>query len=374
MLSKQIVIERAHELGFDDVGFTTAERFDAQDDILRSRREAYTWLKDAGIDLFEGTDPKTMLADARSIIVLIENYCRDAFPASLVGKFGRCYLDDDRITQDGLTRRLKAFRAFLREHGVASKVPFHLPHRLAAARAGLGDFGKNCLFYSNKVARHSSWVLPLAVVVDYEFAPDESTIGVGCPESCRNACIAACPMGALEGPRRVDPRKCISFLTYSGEGLTPIELREPMGLWLYGCDRCQDVCPRNQAWMAQELPVSERVSARAADFDLARLLHMDAVFFETRIWPHMFYAPPTDRWRWQMNAARAMGNTWDRCYVPDLIRAFGEAEDERVRAMAAWALGRLGGAEARATLETAVGECSGILQEEVAQALAACLE
>src|SRR5574340_513464 len=25
-----------------------------------------------------------------------------------------------------------------------SKVPFHLPHRLAAARAGLGTFGKNC--------------------------------------------------------------------------------------------------------------------------------------------------------------------------------------------------------------------------------------
>lgn len=128
-----------------------------------------------------------------------------------------------------MTRRLKAFRAFLREYGVASKVPFHLPHRLAAARAGLGDFGKNCLFYSNKVARQSSWVLPLAIVVNCEFAPDESTIGVGCPAWCRNACIAACPTGALEGPRRIEPRKCISFLTYHGEGLTPIELREPKG-------------------------------------------------------------------------------------------------------------------------------------------------
>lgn len=374
MLSKEMVIARALELGFDDIGFTSAERFNTQDEILQSRKEAYTWLKDAGINLFEGTDPRKILADARSIIVLIENYCREAFPASLTGKFGRCYLDDDRITQDGLTRRIKTFRTFLREHGIESKVPFHLPHRLAAARAGLGDFGKNCLFYSNKVARHSSWVLPLAVVVNHEFEPDEPTFGTGCPKWCHNACIAACPTSALKAPRQIDPRKCISFLTYYAEELTPVELREPMGVWIYGCDRCQDVCPRNQAWMAQELPVSEKVSARAPDFDLSRLLHMDAAYFESRIWPHMFYTPPTARWRWQMNAARAMGNTRDRRYVPDLIQACHQAEDERVRAMAAWALGRLGGTEARATLEAAVGTGSGMLQEEVAQALKACLD
>jgi len=368
MVSKQAIIDRAHELGFEDVGFTTAEPFAAQDDVLRSRQEAYAWLKEVGIDLFEGTDPKAILADARSIIVLIEGYCRETFPASMVGKFGRCYLDDDRITRDGLTRRLKAFRGFLREDGIESKVPFHLPHRLAAARAGLGDFGKNCLFYSNKTARRSSWVLPLAVVVDRAFSPDDPTIGVGCPTWCRNACMAACPTGALEGPRRIDPRKCISFLTYYGEGPTPPDLREPMGVWMYGCDHCQDVCPRNQAWLAQELPMNEKVCARAADFDLTKLLHMDAAYFETRIWPHMFYTPPSDRWRWQMNAARAMGNTLDRRYVPDLIRALQENDDERVRTLAAWALDRLGGAEARVALETASDDRAEMVREEVARA------
>jgi epoxyqueuosine reductase len=372
MLSKEMIIERAYALGFDDIGFTAAEAFAAQDEILRARADDYDWLKQDGLDLFEGTDPKNILPDARSIIVLIESYCREAFPPSLVGRFGRCYLDDDRITQDGLTRRIKAFRNFLREDGIASKVPFHLPHRLAAARAGLGDFGKNCLFYSNKAARHSSWVLPLAFVVDRAFAPDDPTIGIGCPAWCRNACMAACPTGALTGPRQIDPRRCISFLTYHCEDLTPLELREPMGLWLYGCDHCQDVCPRNRAWAAQKLPVNERVAARAGDFDLERLLHMDAAHFETRVWPHMFYIPPTGRWRWQMNAARAMGNTCDRRYVPELIRAFRENEDERVRAMAAWALGRLGGAEARAFFETAMDQCEGIVREEVCQALEMC--
>ena len=370
MLSRQAIIDCAHELGIEDVGFTTAEPFTTQDEILQSRAEAYAWLKDIGVDLFTGTDPKNILPNARSIIVLIECYFREAFPASLEGKFGRCYLDDDRITRDGLTRRLKAFRAFLRGDGIESAVPFNLPHRLAASRAGLGDFGKNCLFYSNKVARGSSWTVPLAVVVDREFPPDEPTLGVGCPDWCRNACIAACPTGALEGPRRIDPRKCISCLTYHGQEMTPLELREPMGLWLYGCDRCQEVCPRNQAWLAQELPMNAKVAARAPDFDLSRLLHMDAAHFETRVWPHMFYTPPTDRWRWQMHAARAMGNTHDRRYIPDLARAMRENEDERVRAMAAWALGRLGGSEARASLEMAANDTAQIVRDEIGRALA----
>ncbi len=368
VLSRETIVERARELDFEDVGFTTAEPFSTQDAVLAERRESYEWLKRVGVDLFEGTDPRKILPDAKSIIVLIESYCREAFPASLLGRFGRCYLDDDRITRDGLTGRLQEFRGFLKEHGVKSKVPFHLPHRLAAARAGLGSFGKNCLFYSRKVARQSSWTLPLAVVVDQEFAPDTPSIGVGCPDWCRNACVAACPTAALKGDRKIDPKRCISFLTYHGEGLTPLELREPMGVWIYGCDQCQNVCPRNRAWLAQALPMNKRAEAIEPYFALRKLLHMDAAYFGTHIWPHMFYMPPDERWRWQMNAARAMGNTNDRQYVPDLAQALKDNEDERVRAMAAWALGRLGGSAARQALESARGDPSAIVREEVAAA------
>jgi len=150
---------------------------------------------------------------------------------------------------------------------------------------------------------------------------------VGCPDWCQNACIAACPTRALEGNSRIDPRKCISYLTYFGEGMTPLELREPMGMFVYGCDRCQNVCPRNQPWLAQELPI----------FELSRLLHMDRQYFETYIWPHMFYMSSEDLWRWKMNVARVMGNSRDEKYITDLARAFEENPDERVRGMTAWA-------------------------------------
>jgi len=369
MVSRNEIIEKAYELGFGDVGFTSAEPFESQKEILLQRQKEYAWAFKTGLDLLAGTDPKNILAEAKTIIVLMEVYFKEAYPSSLERHFGRCYLDDDRIRQDRLAARIKAFRGFLRDHGIQNKVPFHLPHRLAAARAGMGTFGKNCLFYSNKVVAKGSWVLPVAVVVDQEFTPDESTLEVGCPEWCRNTCLVACPTGALKGPRHIDPYKCISFLTYFGQGLTPLELREPMGLWVYGCDRCQNVCPRNAPWLARDLPMNQKVAAMVDDFRLEKLLHMDVPYFTDRIWPHMFYMSDRDIWRWKMNVARAMGNSLDDRYVPELMKALKENGDERVLGMIAWALGRIGGVEARSALGDVLPKSEGLVKEEVEAAL-----
>ena len=350
-LSREQVIEQAHKLGMVDIGFTTAERFTSQDEILNSRKASYEWTHEVGWPLSEGTDPKKLLENAKSIIVIVEPYFREAFPPSMVGKFGRCYQDDDRITRDGFTPRLINLLKYLGDNGIKSKVPFHMPHRLTAARAGLGTFGKNNFFYSNKLARKSSWIIPVPIIVDYEFPPDEPTTEIGCPDWCKNACIAACPTGALNSPNKIDPRKCISFLSYYGEDIPPLEIREQMGLWVYGCDRCQDVCPRNQPWLAQQLPVNERVAAKEDHFRLQKLLDMDRQYYEANVWPHMFYTSSDDLWRWRMNAARSMGNSLDAKYVPDLIRAFQENGDERVKGMCAWALGRFGGEKVKAALE-----------------------
>ncbi|MEW6335628.1 MAG: 4Fe-4S double cluster binding domain-containing protein [Thermodesulfobacteriota bacterium] len=370
MLGKQEIVDKSRKCGFEDAGFTTAEPFTSQRALLDQRTEEYGWAIRAGLDLPAGTDPRTILPGAKSIIVVIEPYFREAFPPSLERHFGRCYLDDDRMTGDRLGKRIKALRSYLRENGIDSKVPFHLPHRLAAARAGLGTFGKNCLFYSRSVAAGGSWVTPIALVVDRAFDPDEPTLEVGCPAWCNNACIAACPTGALRGPRHIDPRRCISYLTYFGGDQTPRELREPMGLCVYGCDRCQDVCPRNSPWLARELPMNRKAAGMVDDFRLEKLLHMDRAFFVEKIWPHMFYMSDGDLWRWKANAARAMGNTLEEAYIPELVRAFGESGDQRVAAMIAWALGRIGGNSARRSLESFLPGSLSPVQEEIRAALA----
>jgi epoxyqueuosine reductase len=372
MLSRDQIIEKARELDFADIGFTTAEPFEAQRKILKEREAEYAWTRATGRDLTAGTDPKNALQEARTIIVLLDLYFRKSYPRNLEPFFGRCYLDDDRVTQDGMAVRLKAFRSFLRQNGMNSKVPSDLPQRIAAARAGLGTFGKNCLLYSNAVARQRSWVTPIPLVVDAEYEPDQPTLEVGCPDWCKNACIVSCPTGALKGPRHIDPLRCVSYLTYRGSGLTPLEFREPMGIYVYGCDRCQNVCPRNAPWLAENLPENERVIKKSADFQLEKLLHMDRPYFEQRIWPHMFYMPVEDMWRWKMNVARSMGNTRDAKYIPELNRAFKENVDERVRAMCVWALGRIGGAKARRVLESIRPPSDGIITEEVVYALNVC--
>jgi epoxyqueuosine reductase len=371
MLTKRDIIAEARRLQFADIGFTTVDPFVSQKEYLLDHLQEYGWIQKAGFSLLEGTDPQNIIPGAKSIIVLLESYFAEAFPPRMEKNFGRCYLDDDRITKDRLALKVKSFRQFLRANDINSKVPGNLPHRMAAARAGSGTFGKNCFFYAKRVARASSWVIPITIVVDREFPFDEPTVAIGCPDWCRNACVAACPTAALKGGGRIDPRRCISFLTYYGEGLTPKELREPMGMYVYGCDRCQNVCPRNNPWISETKPMNSRVAAKAADFELSCLLHMDKPYFQQKIWPHMFYMSADDLWRWKMNAARAMGNSLNPLYTADLIRAFQENSDERVKSMIAWALGRLGGQEAKDALELFHQSSAGIVKEEIEQASAA---
>ena len=72
MLSRNEITEKAHELDFEDIGFTTAEPFESQREILRQRETEYAWTSAVGLDLMAGTDPKNVLPEARTIIVLME--------------------------------------------------------------------------------------------------------------------------------------------------------------------------------------------------------------------------------------------------------------------------------------------------------------
>jgi epoxyqueuosine reductase len=366
MISRESIIAKAKEIGFEDIGFTGIEPFTSQLEFLRNPDARYGWTEKLGLTLEKNTDPLTVLEDGRSIIVLLHSYLQSSIPVSLMGNFGRCYLNDDRVTRDGLAVRVKEFRNFLKENGINSKLSAGMPDKLAAARAGVGSFGKNCLLYASRGALKSSFIFPLLVVVDAEFEPDTPSVKTDCPDWCRNACIAACPTRALLGNGKIDSQRCISYLTYHGTELTPLELREPMGMYIYGCDRCQNVCPRNTPRLSVPMPEDEKLADMSEKFSPERLLGMDKTYFETFIWPRMFYMSSKTIWKWKMNAARAMGNSLDKKYIPHLIRAVKEEEDERVRAMAAWSLGKLGGDDASAALKQVFSEeISDMVKQEI---------
>ena len=352
MLTKQAIIEKAKELGIHDIGFTSAAPLTRQKEMIGANPEDWEWTKDTGVDLETGYDPENCLTNAKSIIVVVEHFYKKSFPKSMLKHFGRVYIDDDRITKDGFIGKFERFQDFLRKHGIASETPFYLSHREAAVRAGLGTIGYNCFFYSNKIGLESSWVVPWAIVIDQEIEPDApivTTVGADCPESCKKACVRACPTGAVNGDGTVVPTKCISYLTYErSEEITPREFREAMGQYVYGCDKCQVVCRRNFPWnkKVKEQPMNERVAKKADAFELTKLLHMDKDYYTANIWLHMFYTSPDSFWKWKMHVARAMGNSKETKYVPHLIKAFNENEDERVLGMILWALGKIGAQEA----------------------------
>jgi epoxyqueuosine reductase len=140
-------------------------------------------------------------------------------------------------------------------------------------------------------------------------------------------------------------------------------------LCVYGCDRCQSVCPRNAPWLARELKKNEKAATMVEDFRLEKLLGMDKTWFTEKIWPHMFYMSDADLWRWKMNAARAMGNSLDETYISHLTEAFRRESDERVKVMTAWALGRIGGPAAKQALEAFLAESAGPIRSEILSAL-----
>ncbi|MFH1298644.1 MAG: tRNA epoxyqueuosine(34) reductase QueG [Patescibacteria group bacterium] len=113
--------------------------------------------------------------------------------------------------------------------------------RYFAVKAGLGFIGKNtCLI----TPEFGSWVFLGIVLTTVELEPTTSKPMGNCGD-CRK-CIDACPTGALS-EKKIDCRKCISYLTIEKKGnFNPEEKGMVAGQkFVFGCDRCQEVCPHN---------------------------------------------------------------------------------------------------------------------------------
>ena len=374
MLLKERLREKALELGFEDVGFTNVEPLDLYIKEIESRpKKMYGWVQTNRFNTVRAAAIAEKHPWAKSLVVLIRNYHRRAFPPQLIGKIGRCYQVDERKEKGSEHQRLMEYFKFIKGERIRLWFDGELPARMSAARAGIVTYGKNCFVYAGKSMMGASWLESIPLIIDARIEPDEPTIEVGCPEWCKNACIAACPTGALYAPKKMNPLLCIAFNSYYGEGLTPMELREPMGTWVYGCDRCQAVCPRNQPWMNQALPGNPQLEARASDFELTTLLSMSEDHYVNKVWPLTFYISRKKVSKWKMNAARALGNLGARDNVPTLINAMTDSPHDIVRGMSAWALGRLGGSRAITALEAQKNKENGIVKVEIAQALTSLL-
>ena len=131
-----------------------------------------------------------------------------------------------------------------------------------AYRAGIGWVGKNtCLIHEKRGSLFfiGEIYTTLKVEVKLEVQPDR------CGTCTR--CIEICPTNALVEPRVLDSNKCISYWTIEAKQTPPLELRDKLAGWYYGCDLCQTVCPWNQKIYKRNLnenleldPIKERAA------------------------------------------------------------------------------------------------------------------
>ncbi len=343
----------ARELGFDIVGITTARPFErderaAIERIRQGLMDGLPWYTEERAS--RATHPEALLPGARSIISLAISYYTGAPEAGdgrPVGRVARYAWGDDyhkvikeklRQFVDGLPQRVggpvKA-RVFVDDGPMND--------RAAAERAGVGWFGKNTNILTSS---HGSWVFLGQVITDLELEPDRP-LDKTCGQCVR--CMVACPTGAIVAPYVIDNRRCISFLTIELRGAIPRELRPLVGDWVFGCDICQEVCPVNRKARPSQGPAFGRHGFSV--LELLPLLDMDEEGFRQR-----FRDSPIKRAKrvgLQRNVCVALGNRGDPAAVPALARALRGA-DALVRLHAAWALGRIGGPDARQALQSAL--------------------
>lgn len=344
-LLKQEVIDYAHSIGIDSIGFTTADPFDE----LKQKLEDYhskgyaSGFEESDIEL--RTVPKLTLPSARSIIAIAVGYpnkLKDA-PKSVRGDrrglFARASWGQDYHTI--MRNRLDKLSLFLQEKvpdvEVKSMVDTGvLSDRAVAERAGLGFAGKNGFIINEDIG---TWSYLGEMLVSIPFKPDDPVI-----DSCGdcNICVDRCPTGALVGDGQLNSQKCISFLTQT-KGYLKDEYRYKIGNRLYGCDTCQQVCPRNRGINTEQDDIV--LEPEVLKPRLVPLLKMSNKEFKNT------YGHLAGAWRGkkpiQRNAIVALAHFNEESAIPDLKDVALTDPRPMIRGTAFWAIGQIQGEEAR---------------------------
>jgi epoxyqueuosine reductase len=334
-LDAAFVKDAARGCGFVACGIARAERIDPRplDRMLAAGAEAdMVWLR---TQREERLDPARLLPGARSVVALALGYDgAGAEPPPGAGEVARYARGRDYHAV--MKGKLKALVAELRARDpevrtFASSDLAPVMEKVWAERAGIGWVGKNgCLI----TERYGSWVLLATVLLDRELEPDAPH-----PERCGScdACLTACPTGAIPEPGLVDARRCISFWTIERRGAIPDELAGRLGRWMFGCDECQTVCPWNRHPDAAVDPgLAQRPEQAALAID--ELLALTEEEYRRR-----FYGTSLARARHDglvRNALLAAGREGDPRRL-EAVRAHLASPHDGVRAAARWALDQL---------------------------------
>ena len=160
-----------------------------------------------------------------------------------------------------------------------------------------------------------------------------------------------CIVDSTQAPlnRVLDARNCISYWTIETRASIPIAIREVMENIVFGCDRCQEVCPFNASSKLKIVDNDLRPIEKLAHLTLVDLLNLTTSDHKRLVRGTAMERAARDQL--MRNAAVAMGNSECQDFVAPLSRALNDNRYPVVREHCAWALGKLGGSEATLALK-----------------------
>jgi len=283
--------QRAAELGFSATGITRLDRNPHAAELDR-------WLANghAGTMTYlnrqaeKRKDPRAIMPGAKSAVVTLTNYFHGwGAPRPRPGAVAQYAWSPDY--HDVLGERLERLATAIRELVPGTQARWYVdagpvPERELAQLAGLGWIGKNMMLINPDVG---SFTFIGVVLTDADLEPDPPFEADRCGTCTR--CLDACPTQAFAGPRDLDARACISYLTIEHRGSFTETQRAQVGDWVFGCDVCQDVCPWNVRFALETHDAGFASRADVASPDVEAFATMDGAEFTRRYGDTPFTRP-----------------------------------------------------------------------------------
>ncbi len=327
---KRALLAEAAKLGFADCRVAVAGP--------APRRELYErWVAEGkhgdmawmARNMERRTDPRLVQSGARSVIVLALNYYQGPPPREQAWRVARYAWNDDY--HDLIQAKLRALDSWLIDRGGQQRYYVDtgpVLERDWASEAGLGWGGKSTMQIHRQLG---TWFFLAELITTLELEPDAPAKDY-CGSCTR--CIQACPTQAITAPRRMDARRCVSYLTIENKGPIPLEFRRALGDRIYGCDDCLAACPWNRfAQLSHEAAFQAREALFARQ--LRDFLTMTDDEFRT-----LFARSPIKRIKrpaFLRNVCVALGNTGSLADLPAL-QPLTEDENPLIAEHACWAV------------------------------------
>ena len=242
-----LIRDKASELGFDLCGIAASKILENHQTIISEwcssgMNGEMTYL---GQNIEKRVNPAFLVPNAKSVIVTGLNYYSqkmqgwDGVPVLSRYVYGTNYHDVITSKLDKILDYIKILVPGANGKSFVDSAP--ILEKAWAKEAGLGWPGRHSIVINNQLG---SFFFLGIIVIDIELDYDKPYSKDLC-ESCRN-CIDSCPTGAINENKTIDVRKCIAYLTIESKTPIPEALIPKMEGRIFGCDKCQEVCPWNK--------------------------------------------------------------------------------------------------------------------------------